>query len=124
MFLNPAVDPVRLSTSWLIKANHLAFIRGLISLYIFTSIITILALRANDKTDPSGHYFSYFTSLTFFGLAFYFAFSAFHSWTFWRRGLPALSHWGVVLQQLQSIFYSTIVVYPYIVTSKSLSRCK
>ena len=118
MFLNPPVDPVRFSTSWLIKANLLASIRALFSLYIFASIITKLAYySAHNEKYLDGRDFSYFTSLTFWGLAFYFAVAAFHSWTYWRSGTPALARFPVVLKQLHSIYYSTIVVFPFIVTS-------
>jgi hypothetical protein len=118
MFLNPPVDTIRFSTSWLFKANVLAAIRGVISLYIFTSIITILSIDSRDNPTEVGHYFSYFTSLTFWGLAFYFAFAALHSFTYWRTGRPALDGWPVVLKQLHSIYYSTITVFPYIVTGQ------
>jgi cytochrome bd-type quinol oxidase subunit 2 len=117
--LNPVMDPVRFSTSWLFKANVLCGIRALISLYIFTSIFTILGLRSHLEDRQ---YFSYFTSLTFWGLAFYFAVAAFHSGTYWRSGKPALAGWPVVLQQLHGIYYTTITVYPYLVTSKPVLR--
>jgi hypothetical protein len=118
MFLNPAVDTVRFSTSWLIKANVLAAIRAVISLYIFVTIITILAIDGKKSPKLAGYEFSYFTSLTYWGLGFYFAFAAFHSFTYWRTGRPALERWPAVLRQLHSIFYSTIAVFPYIVTSE------
>jgi hypothetical protein len=118
MFLNPPVDPVRFSTSWLVKAKTLFCVRAIISLYIFTSIITKLSYYSvNDPVDD-GQDFSYFTSLTFWGLAFYFAVAALHSGSYWYTGTPALAKWGAVLQALHSIYYSTITVYPPIVTSK------
>jgi hypothetical protein len=118
MFLNPPVDPVRFSTSWAIRANILAFIRALFSLYIFASIIAKLSYyAATNERDLDGQDFSYFTSLTFWGLAFYFAVAAFHSFTYWHSGTPALARFPIVLQQFHSIYYSTIVVYPFIVTS-------
>jgi len=117
MFLNPPFDPNRFSTSWLFKANLLTIIRGIISLYIFSSIIAKLSYyAATNEKILDGQDFSYFTSLTFWGLAFYFAFAALHSWTYWRSGTPALARWGSVLGQLHSILYSTIVVFPFIVT--------
>ena len=118
MFLNPPVDPVRFSTSWAFRANHLTFIRALISVYVFASIIAKLSYyAATNQRILDGRDFSYFTSLTFWGLAFYFAFAAFHSWTYWHSGTPALARFPVVLRQLHSIYYTTIVVFPFIVTS-------
>ena len=121
MFLNPQVDPVRFSTSWLFTARTLFFIRALLSLYAFTVNITSEIYYAAHDHDPaeSGQQFSYFTILTYWGLAFYFAFAAFHAATYWFcHGRPALASWGAVLMQLHSIFYSTIVVFPFVVTSK------
>jgi cytochrome bd-type quinol oxidase subunit 2 len=120
MFLNPAADPVRFATSWLFNAHHLAMIRALFSLYAFTTIIISLIWYATADDEPklAGEEFSYFTIISYWGLAFYFAFAAFHSTTYWLRGRPALASWGTVLIQLHSILYSTIVVYPFIVTSK------
>jgi hypothetical protein len=118
MFLNPPVDPVRFSTSWLVNAPTLFLIRAIISLYVFVSIITKLSYYSVHELANDGKDFSYFTSLTFWGLAFYFAVSALHAITYWWSGRPALARWGVVLQALHSILYSTITVYPLIVTSK------
>jgi len=116
MFLNPAVDPIRFSTSWLVKANTLFLLRAIISLYIFASIIAKLSYYGANEPTKTGPDFSYFTSITFWGLAFYFAFAALHSATYWRTGSPALARWQVVLRALHSIFYSTITVYPILVT--------
>jgi hypothetical protein len=118
-FLAPPVDTVRLSTSWLFRANILAAVRALFSLYIFAALIAILAYNSVHNHRQVARHWSYFTYITNWSLGFYFAFSAFHSWTFWRHGLPALERWPRFLQQLQSIFYSTVVVYPFIVTGTS-----
>jgi cytochrome bd-type quinol oxidase subunit 2 len=118
MFLNPTVDPVRFSTSWLVKAHTLSLIRALIALYVFASIITKLSYYSVHEPANDGQDFSYFTSLTFWALGFYFAVSALHAATYWWTGKPALASWGIVLQALHSIFYTTIAVYPLIVTSK------
>jgi hypothetical protein len=118
MFLNPPVDAIRFSSSWLFKTPHLFIIRAIISLYIFLSIIAKLAYYSthHEKIEDE-HDFSYFTSITFWGLAFYFAVAAFHTFTYFCSGTPLLARWPAVLRQLHSIFYSTIVVYPFIVTS-------
>jgi hypothetical protein len=118
MFLNPPVDPVRFSTSWLVKARALALVRGVVSLYVFASIIAKLSYYSVHEPANDGKDSSYFTSLTFWGLGFYFAVGALHAGTYWWTGRPALASWGAVPQALHSIFYSTIAVYPLLVTSK------
>jgi cytochrome bd-type quinol oxidase subunit 2 len=118
MFLNPPVDPIRFSSSWLFKTSHFFIIRAIISLYIFVSIIAKLAYYgAHHEQNLDEQDFSYFTSITFWALAFYFAVAAYHTFTYSRTGTPALARWPAVLRQLHSIFYSTIVVYPFVVTS-------
>ena len=60
--------------------------------------------------------FSYFTSLTYWGLGFYFLVAAIHTFTYARSGVPLLDRLPRPLQALHSAFYTTIVVYPFIVT--------
>lgn len=118
MFLNPPVDPVCFSTSWLVGAHALSLVRAVVSLYIFVSIIAKLSYYSVHTPIDDGQDFSYFTSLTFWGLGFYFAVAALHAGTYWWTGRPALARWGAVLQALHSILYSTIAVYPLLVTSE------
>jgi hypothetical protein len=116
---NPAepLDTVRFATSWILPPSVLFVIRALISLYIFTSIFTTLGLLSNgNEPVEAQHYFSYFTSLTYFGLAFYFLFAAIHTGSYWLTGTPYLTRWPKVLQTMHSIYYSTITTYPFLVT--------
>ncbi|TID17093.1 hypothetical protein E2P81_ATG09648 [Venturia nashicola] len=107
-------DAVRFSSSWLFSPLVLCILRANFSAYIFACIITIFILDA--PTGESGYFFSYFTDLTFCGLAFYFAFAALHSGSYARTGTPLLARWPRFLQILHSIFYSTITIFPFLVT--------
>jgi hypothetical protein len=111
-------DAVRFSTSWLVSPVILFSLRVLFSLFIFTSIFTILGI---DTAIEAHHYFSYFTGLTFWGLGFYFAFSALHTGSYWLTGRPFLGKWPKALQIAHSMYYSTITTFPFIVTSKAHS---
>lgn len=62
------------------------------------------------------HSFSYFTILTYWGLAFYFLTSAIHTYGFARNGAPLLDRFPRPLQALHHLYYSTITTYPFIVT--------
>jgi hypothetical protein len=54
--------------------------------------------------------------LTYWGIAFYFLFASFHTFTYARYGTPALNRWPRLLQVLHSFFYTTIVTFPFLVT--------
>ncbi|KAF2674439.1 hypothetical protein BT63DRAFT_419732 [Microthyrium microscopicum] len=116
MILLPPADPIRFSTSWALTAKTYAAFRALISLYILTSILTILAWDSHNSPVEVARYWSYFTNITFISLGFYHAFAAYHSLSYWRTGTPALARWPGVLGKLHSLFYSTIVVFPFLVT--------
>ena len=60
--------------------------------------------------------FSYFTILTYWGLAFYFFFAAVHTATYALRGRPLLDSFPRPLQALHSAYYTTAVVFPFVVT--------
>ncbi|RPA77294.1 hypothetical protein BJ508DRAFT_417131 [Ascobolus immersus RN42] len=100
-------------TSWILPPLLLAICRALISLYCFLVIILRWALDSGEI----GSSFSYFTNLTLFGIAFYTAFSAFHGFKYHFTGRVPLEYWGEWLQGLHSVLYTTVVVYPIIVTA-------
>ena len=54
--------------------------------------------------------------MTYWGLAFYFFFSALHTWSYARTGSPLLSRWPRPLQALHGFFYTTVVTFPILVT--------
>ena len=61
--------------------------------------------------------FSYFTYLTYWGICFYYTFAAVHTGSYWLRGRPFLDQWPRALQEMHSVLYTTIVTYPFLVTS-------
>lgn len=115
-------DPTyRYETSWILPPGALFAIRALLSLYAFTTIFTIFGWNgSHGLTENTEHSFSYFTNLTYWGLAFYYAVSAIHTCSYWRSGTPLLARLPRFLQIAHGVFYSTIVVYPWIVTGKCL----
>lgn len=116
------LDPTRFVTSWALPSSLLFGYRALLALYAFTTLFTIFGWNgAHGRSAESRHSFSYFTNLTYWGLAFYYAFAAAHTGSYWLTGTSFLARWPKPLQVAHSIFYSTIVVYPWIVTSKSTS---
>ena len=108
----------RFHTSWLLPPLVLAAIRALLSLYCFFAIVYSFAFRgSHGQTEANARSSSYFTNITYWSMAFYFAVSAAHTASYALTGTPLLARWPRVLQQLHSIFYSTIVVFPFLVTS-------
>jgi hypothetical protein len=57
----------------------------------------------------------YFTNLTYWSIGFYMAFSGLHTVIYARRGVAPLQNWPRILQLLHSLFYTTIVIYPFLV---------
>jgi hypothetical protein len=90
------------------------------SFYAFTVLIFALIWVGVQPSYGGGSQaslsFSYFTILTYWGLAFYFLFAAIHTFTYARSGTPLLSRWPRPLQALHALYYTTIVVYPFVVT--------
>jgi hypothetical protein len=107
----------RFVTSWLLPPTLLAILRGLVALYTFITIFFIFGWQgSHGLTHQNNSDFSYFTSLTFWGIAFYFLFSAIHTALYARRGYAPLDHWPRPLQALHSLFYTTIITFPFLVT--------
>ena len=107
----------RFSTSWLLPVLPFALLRLSLSLYAFTSIIFIFAWDgAHSRDIHARRTFSYFTNLSYWGLAFYFLFSGVHGLTWRFRGRPLLERWPRWLQALHAVFYTTIVTFPILVT--------
>jgi len=106
-------DPThRYFTSWLLPPWFLFFTRALITVYSFTTIFIVFGLRPTQI----GVTFSYFTYLTFWGVAFYFLFSSFHTFCYARGGSVPLSRWWRWLQAAHSIYYTSICMLPWLVT--------
>ncbi|OJJ47925.1 hypothetical protein ASPZODRAFT_94944 [Penicilliopsis zonata CBS 506.65] len=110
-------NPLAFSTSWLLPPAALAALRGLLSLYIFVTIIFIWAwYGAHGESSAIGETFSYFTWLTYFGLGFYFLVAALHSAYYARTGRSLFTRWPRALLALHSLFYSTVTTFPFLVT--------
>ena len=115
---NPPFDPIsRYTTSWLLPPTLLASIRLLISLYAFITIFFILGWDSSHSDSAGARQsFSFFTNLTYWGLAFYFLVSALHTFSYARRGFSWLQGWPKALQAAHAVFYTTIVTFPILVT--------
>ena len=118
-----STDPIyieRLCTSWILPPIALCALRAFFSLYAFFVTFFVLGWdnthAATRASHQAAHSFSYFTDLTYWGLAFYFAFAAAHTASYARTGRPWLASWPGVLRWLHSAYYVTITVYPFIVT--------
>lgn len=113
-------DPsYRFATSWLLPPPALFAARVLISFYIFFTQFFSLGWQSTHGDSYGARLsFSLFTILTYWGLGFYFAFAAAHTASYWLRGRPWLASWPRALQALHSLFYSTVVVFPVIVTGE------
>ncbi|KAI9806808.1 MAG: hypothetical protein M1833_002465 [Piccolia ochrophora] len=108
----------RFETSWAVPPFVLFLIRALISLYAFVTIFFSLGWEStHGQGQEARRSFSYFTDLNYWGLAFYFLFAAIHTFTYARSGRAALDRWPRPLQALHSLLYTTVVTYPFFVTS-------
>ena len=107
----------RYVTSWLFSPVLLACLRLLLSFYAFLTIFLIFGWDdSHGHAQASRRSFSYFTDLTFWGLAFYFLFSGLHTFQYARTGQSWLARWPRSLQAAHAIFYSTVVTFPFLVT--------
>lgn len=110
----------RFETSWLLSPYLLFACRALISLYAFVTRFFIIGWTCTHDSlggcSAVRLSFSYFTILTYWGIAFYFLFAAIHTLTYAIRGRPLLDSFPRPLQALHALFYSTIVTYPFLVT--------
>ncbi|KAF5020917.1 hypothetical protein F66182_7069 [Fusarium sp. NRRL 66182] len=120
-FGNDLWDPSnRFETSWLLGPWLLFACRALISVYAFVTRFFVIGWTCTHQElggcTVVGRSFSYFTILTYWGIAFYFAVAALHTLTYALRGRSLLTSLPRPLQALHSLFYSTIVTYPFLVT--------
>lgn len=118
----------------IVPTSVLAGIRILISMYVFTTIVVAYAWQAGNHAKQSlgdvniddyimvtgrdmiGKTFSYFTFLTWWASGFYFAFAGFHTIWHARRRQPYLHRWPKVLQLLHTLFYTTSISFPFLVS--------
>ncbi|TLD33106.1 hypothetical protein PspLS_01337 [Pyricularia sp. CBS 133598] len=111
-------DPTnRFVTSWILPPWVLFACRLLFGLYALTTqFVSIGTQVARGQSDQATAEFSYFTVLTYWGIAFYLLVSAVHTATYAATGRPLLARFPRPLQALHSFYYTTICVYPVIVT--------
>ncbi|KXJ91557.1 hypothetical protein Micbo1qcDRAFT_163321 [Microdochium bolleyi] len=120
--LNTGVwDPShRFETSWILPPYLLGAIRLLIGIYALTTLLFNIGFQCAHPElggcRASAASFSYFTVLTYWGLSFYFLFAAAHTLTYARSNSALLDRWPRLLQALHSLYYSTVVTYPALVT--------
>jgi hypothetical protein len=100
------------TTSWAFGPLPLAVARLVFALYCF------LVIFITYGTQPAGigRSFSFFTELTYWGIAFYALVAGFHTLVYALRGRAPLDSWPKALQALHSLFYTTIITFPPLVT--------
>ncbi|EME40508.1 hypothetical protein DOTSEDRAFT_177538 [Dothistroma septosporum NZE10] len=107
-----------LCRSWALPSLVLAGIRAVFSIYAFVVLFYQIGFRlGNGQAAVVQQSFSYFTVLGYWGLAFYFAFASAHTISYSLSGRAWLQSWPSVLRWLHSVFYASVMVYPFIVTA-------
>ncbi|KAI1772639.1 hypothetical protein F4818DRAFT_134427 [Hypoxylon cercidicola] len=110
----------RFETSWVLPPFVLFVLRVIMSLYIFVTLLFNIGYECAHAEqygcEDARDNFSYFTVLTYWGLAFYLLFSALHTFTYARSTVPLLDSWPRPLQALHSFYFTTVTTFPFIVT--------
>ncbi|RDL33299.1 Uncharacterized protein BP5553_08738 [Venustampulla echinocandica] len=111
----------RFETSWLLPPWVLFACRAAISLYAFVVLLFVIGWEASNHDgydiNDVNNSFSYFTVLTYWGIAFYFLIAAIHTFSYaLNGGTPLLNRFPRPLQALHHLFWSTIITYPFLVT--------
>ena len=112
-------DPTeRYTSSWLLPPLFLGCLRLLLSTYAFVTIFFTFGWHdSHQDSQDSRQSFSFFTDLTYWGLAVYFLFSALHTLSYARTGRSWLSRWPRPFQAAHAVFYTTVVTLPILVTA-------
>ncbi|KAJ8584955.1 hypothetical protein M405DRAFT_853821 [Rhizopogon salebrosus TDB-379] len=111
-------DPTcRLVTSPFFSPLTLGALRLLLAVYSLITTITVLAFESVRYHDASG-FLSYFTDLSYIGLVAYFWASSVQTiaYAVWGQKTYPLQSWPRILQFLHVLLYTTITVFPIIVT--------
>ncbi|KAF2221731.1 hypothetical protein BDZ85DRAFT_264305 [Elsinoe ampelina] len=126
---------IRHITSWCLPPLVLACLRLLFSIYIFATSFTIIGLQVGGGNANAARVsLSFFTILTWYGLAFYFLVSAIHGFIYSARGRSGLASNGYIrdteagpretvggfkgfLRWAHSAYYATVTIFPFIVTA-------
>ncbi|KAL8656907.1 MAG: hypothetical protein Q9226_002461 [Calogaya cf. arnoldii] len=112
-------DPThRYTTSWILPPVLLAICRFIFAIYILTAIFFIFGWNGtHGHAEQSRYSFSFFTSLGYWGLGFYFLFSSLHTFSYARTGKSWSQKWPAGFQVAHTVFYTTIVTFPILVTA-------
>lgn len=91
--------------------------------YAFTTLFTTLGYQCTHPAAGSAYAcqdsassFSYFTVLTYWGIAFYQLFAAVHTFSYARWNVAFLDRWPRPLQAAHAFYYTTVTTYPFLVT--------
>lgn len=115
---NPFDPTNRYTTSWLLSPRILGAVRLLLSVYCFVTIFFVFGWDdSHHDSLAARRSFSYFTDLTYWGLAFYFLFSSLHTLSYARTCRSWLHSWSRPLQAAHAIFCTTIITFPFLVTA-------
>ncbi|KAI8961941.1 hypothetical protein F5Y11DRAFT_208386 [Daldinia sp. FL1419] len=110
----------RFETSWLLPPYALFALRALMSLYAFTTLLFNIGYQCANADqggcEASRAEFSFFTVLTYWGIAFYTLVASIHTFTYARYSLPLLDRFPRPLKALHALFYSTVTTFPFLVT--------
>jgi hypothetical protein len=110
----------------------LAFIRAMISLYCFTTIVVCYSWLAHNTSKTTlqdvnissysletgsagiGQSFSFFTYITFWSLWFYFLLSSIHTFFYALQRPTWLHRWPKILQLPHSLYYTSIITLTFL----------
>lgn len=112
----PFDESNRFQTSWVLSPCVLAAARLSFALYLFsTQVFTLSHDSVHDPIAVRQHW-SYFTNISLWSLGFYFLFAGCNGVVYAVSGVAPLQKWPRPFQAAYGIFYSTITVYPILVT--------
>lgn len=120
MGADPAHDKLHhFETSWLFSPLVFGVLRLIIFLYCLLVLIIVFALESSmGRGFLNRQSFSYFTSLAFSGVQWYFLVSGVHSLLYAFKGRSVLfDKWPRWLRSLHSLYYTTVVCYPFVVSA-------
>lgn len=106
----------RFVTSWLLTPLWLANYRAAFALFGWADLISSWVWDGINDPGQIGPQFSYFTNLTWWGITCYMSIAAIHTFVYSKKGYTWLDRWWRPLQVLHTLFYTTVVVFPFIVT--------
>ena len=101
-------------TSPFFSPLSLSIHRGIRASYTIAVMLVSIIHEGIDGSERA--WFTYLTHFKYISLSFYFLFSALHTYEYWRTGYSPLSRRPRFLQCLHKILYSSLTVFPPIMT--------